>query len=83
MGLQYLAVKTTVPEVELGKTYAYIYHQKLCVGTAIKHPYKKQGEGYDWAMKNCYTGRIDYPYQMDIVEPNSVVRELYAKLELK
>ena len=81
MGLQYLAIQTTVPEVELGKIYAYIYKKKLCVGVAVKHPYKTTG--YTWAMKNCYTGKFDYPYQMDIVEPNSEIKEVYSKIALK
>ena len=82
MGKQYIAVETSVEKVEIGKIYAYLHKGKICVGKAIRHPYKKEGQGYDWAMENCHTGKIQYPYQMDIIVPNSHVSEVQATLTL-
>lgn len=83
MAKQYIAIETTIPEVIFGETYAYLYKGKLCIGVAIKHPYKKEGEGYTWAMKNIYTGKVQYPYQMDIIEPNSKFYEVTSKIVLR
>ena len=66
-------------DIEIGKMYAYLYKGRLCVGEAIKNPDGKSG--YEHAMKNVYTGKIEYPYQMNIIEPNSEYKEIKAKIE--
>ena len=76
MAKQNISVETEVPEILIGQYYAYIYKGKLCVGKAVKHPIKKTG--YDWAMENCYSGKTDYPYQMDIISPNCKISDVTA-----
>lgn len=83
MALQYLAVDTSIEIVEIGSYYAYLYHNRLCVGVAIPHPTNKPGDGYVWAMRNCHTGKVEYPYQKDIIVPNSEYREVYSTLNTK
>ncbi len=83
MAKQCIAIETTIPKVIFGETYAYLHKGKLCIGVAIKHPYKKEGEGYTWAMRNIYTGKIQYPYQMNIVVPNSRFYEVTSQIVLK
>ncbi len=76
-----IGINTTVEFVEIGKTYAYLYNGKLCIGEAIKNPANRPA--YNWAMKNVYTGKIEYPYQMDIVVPNTEFKEVTAKIEYR
>ena len=83
MGKQFIAVETAVENVVIGETYAYIHKGRLCVGEAIQHPTNKPGDGYTWAMKNLHTGKIQYPYAMDLIVPNSRLYEVEAKLALK
>lgn len=66
-------------DIEIGKMYAYLYKGRLCVGEAIKNP--DRTSGYEWAMKNDYTGKIEFPYQMHVIEPNSKFKEVKAKIE--
>ena len=65
-------------DIEIGKIYAYLYKDRLCVGEAVKNPDEKSG--YEWAMKNVYTGKIEYPLQMYVIEPNSKFKEVKAKI---
>ncbi len=83
MGKQCIAIETAVSTVLLGETYAYLHKGKLCVGEAIKPPRDKEEKGYTWAMKNVYTGEVQYPYKMDIIEPNSKFYEVTSKIVLK
>ena len=81
MALQILAVDTSVETIEIGKHYAYLYHNRLCVGEAVKNPDEKSG--YEWAMRNCITGKVQYPYQMDVIVPNSKIKEVFATIVLR
>lgn len=67
-------------DIEIGKIYAYLYKGRLRVGETIKNP--DETSGFEWAMKNVYTGKIEYPYhQMNIIVPNSEYKEIKAKIE--
>jgi len=65
-------------DIEIGKIYAYLYKGRLRVGEAIK---ADETSGLKWAMKNVYTGKIEYPYQMYIIVPNSEFKEIKVKIE--
>ena len=73
-----IGVNTTVATVEMGKIYAYFYKGRLRIGEAVKNPTERPG--YDWAMKNVYTGKIEYPYHMDIIMPNSEYKEVVPEI---
>lgn len=83
MALQFLAIDTSLGTIDIGKYYAYLYHNRLCVGVAISHPSNKPGDGYTWAMRNCITGKVQYPYQKDVIVPNSEIKEVFATIELR
>lgn len=83
MALQLLAIDTSVETIDIGRHYAYLYHNRLCVGVAIPHPSNKPGDGYTWAMRNCITGKVQYPYQKDVIVPNSEIKEVFATIELR
>lgn len=74
----YLNVKAGGLEIEIGQYYAYRYRGKFCIGQAIENPTKRPA--YDWAMKNCWNGKIEYPYNLDVFVPNSECPELRAKI---
>ena len=76
-----IGINTSIEFVEIGKIYAYLYKGRLCIGEAIKNPTNRPG--YNWAMKNVYTGKIEYPYQMDIVVPNTEFKEVTVKIDYK
>ncbi len=73
-----IGVNKTVEIVEMGKIYAYFYKGRLCIGEAVKNPAERPG--YNWAMKNVYTGKIEYPYRMDIIVPNSEYKEVVPEI---
>ena len=66
-------------DIEKGKIYAYLYKGRLCIGEAIKN--LNERSGCEYVMKNVYTGKIEYPYTMNIIEPNSEYKEIKAKIE--
>ena len=52
---------------------------KLRIGTAIKNPANRPA--YDWAMKNVYTGKIEFPYQMNVIVPNTDFKRVTIKID--
>ena len=76
-----IGIDTGVEIIKLGEIYAYLYKGRLCVGEAVKNPTKQSA--YYWAMKNVYTGRIEYPYQVDVVVPNTEFKEIMVKIDYK
>lgn len=76
-----IGVDKTVEAVEMGKIYAYFYKGRLCVGEAVKNP--DRTSGYEWAMKNVYTGKIEFPYCMDIIVPNSEYKEIVPEISYR
>lgn len=74
-----IGINTSVETVEIGKIYAYLWRGKLRIGEAIDNPDKNSG--YVWAMKNVYTGKVEYPYQLDIIVPNTEFYEIVAKID--
>lgn len=74
-----IGINTTVETIEMGKIYAYLWHGRLRIGEAVKNPTERPG--YAWAMKNVYTGKIEYPLYMDVIVPNTEFKEVIAKIE--
>lgn len=76
-----IGINTSVEIIEIGKIYAYLYKGKLRIGKAVKNTANRSG--YDWAMKNVYTGKIEFPYQMDVIVPNTEFKEVTAKIDYR
>lgn len=73
-----IAINISVDNVEIGKIYAYLWQGRLRVGEAISNPVNS---GYSWAMKNVYTGKIEYPYSGNIIVPNTEFKEITVRID--
>ena len=76
-----IGINTSVEIIEMGKIYAYLWHGRLRIGEAVKNPTERGG--YDWAMKNGYTGKIEYHYYMNVIVPNTEFKEVTAKIDYR
>ncbi len=76
-----IGIDTSVEIIEIGKIYAYLWRGRLRIGEAVKNPTERPG--YDWAMKNVYTGKIEYPYYMDVIVPNTKFKVATAKIDYR
>lgn len=76
-----IGINTSVEIIEMGKIYAYLWRGRLRIGEAVKDPTERSG--YDWAMKNVYTGKIEYPYYLDVIVPNTEFKEVTAKIDYR
>jgi hypothetical protein len=62
---------------EIGKVYPYEYKGKLRVGECIENP--DSPRGYKWAMRNLHTGKIEFPYCLQVYEPETKLYEIGVK----
>lgn len=62
------------PLVEIGKFYAYEHKGKLYVGKAVKNLSEKPV--YEWAMEDLNTGKIHYPYSVQVFIPGESCLEV-------
>ena len=76
-----IGINTSVESIEMGKIYAYLWRGRLRIGEAVKN--QTERPGYNWAMKNVYTGKIEYPYYMDVIVPNTEFKEATAKIDYR
>ena len=76
-----IGINTSVENIEIGKIYAYLWRGRLCIGEAVKNPTERPA--YDWAMKNVYTGKIEYPYNIDVIVPNTEFKTVTAKIDYR
>lgn len=74
-----IGINTLVESIEIGKIYAYLWRGRLRIGEAVKNP--TEPSAYDWAMKNVYTGKIEYPYYKDVIVPNTEFKTVTAKID--
>lgn len=81
MGMLAIAVHNNPEYLSPGTYVAYIYNGRLNVG--VTETGLDPATSVKFTVKNCKTGKIEYPYTTEVLVPNAPVKEVESTLKFK